>query len=77
METQRTKLAKALRVAAVTLGAALFLAALGWAGESDRRDAVLAEMRNNGAFSRLEAAYPDADEAELVKLYEHGKSERN
>ncbi len=76
MKTQRTQLAKALRVAAATLGAALFLIALGWAGESDRRDAVLAEMRNNGAFTRLEAAYPDADEAELVKLYEDGKNGR-
>lgn len=76
MKTQRTQLSEALRVAAIACGAALFLIALGWAGESDRRDAVLAEMRNNGAFTRLEAAYPDADEAELVKLYEDGKSER-
>lgn len=73
MKTQRTQLSQALRVAVATLGTALFLIALGWAGESDRRDAVLAEMRNNGAFTRLEAAYPDADEAELVRLYEHGK----
>ena len=58
METPRTQLAKALRVAAVTCGVALFLAALGWAGESDI----------------FLAALGWADEAELVKLYEHGKS---
>lgn len=51
-------------VGAFLVGACVF------AGRSDYQDAVLSEMKNNGAYYKLSELHPDASEAELVDLYE-------
>lgn len=51
------------------LGVAL-VALFGIAGQSDYEDAVLQEMKNNGAYYELEQAHPTWNEKQLVEAYE-------
>lgn len=47
----------------------LFALLLGWAGRDDYRDALLTEMHDNGAYTRLSDAHPEMTDAELIELY--------
>lgn len=59
------------------LGIAIFfIVAFGLAGRSDKQDAILAEMKNNGAYYELSQQHPTADDVELIKLYEQTKSKK-
>lgn len=51
-------------ISSLLIGACIF------AGRSDYQDAVLSEMKNNGAYYKLSELHPDASEAELIDLYE-------
>lgn len=44
--------------------------ALAFAGTQDYRDAVISEMKNNGAYYELSEQHPHATDLELIKLYE-------
>lgn len=52
-----------------------FIALLGWVGRSDYEDAVIAEMKNNGAYYELSTQHPEASDSELVNIYEQLKNE--
>lgn len=52
-----------------------FFALLGWAGRSDYEDAVITEMKNNGAYYELSTQHPEASDSELVNIYEQLKNE--
>lgn len=52
-----------------------FFALLGLAGRSDYEDAVITEMKNNGAYYELSTQHPDASDSELVNIYENLKNE--
>lgn len=54
--------------------ALVMFCALGWAGQSDYEDAVIAEMKNNGAYYELSSQHPEASDSELVNIYEHIKN---
>lgn len=41
-----------------------------FAGTQDYRDAVISEMKNNGAYYKLSEQHPHATDLELIKLYE-------
>jgi hypothetical protein len=56
--------------------ALVIFCALGWAGQSDYEDAVISEMKNNGAYFDLSAQHPDATDSELVNIYEQLKNEK-
>lgn len=58
---------KALRTA-LCVGA--FFAALGYAGHMDYEDAVVCEMKNNGAYWELSEKNPQLTDGELVEIYE-------
>jgi len=47
----------------------LFLALAAFGGHYDYRDTVRVEMLDNGSYTRLAEAYPDATEGELIDLY--------
>jgi hypothetical protein len=51
-----------------------FFALLGWVGRSDYEDAVITEMKNNGAYYELSAQHPEASDSELVNIYEQLKN---
>lgn len=51
-----------------------FIALLGIAGRCDYEDAVICEMKNNGAYYELSHAHPHATDHELVVLYEKALS---
>lgn len=53
----------------VVAGVIFFLFALGWAGNSDYEDAVVVEMKNNGAYWELSEQHPNASDSELVSIY--------
>lgn len=55
--------------------ALVMFCALGWAGQSDYEDAVIAEMKNNGAYYELSTQHPEASDSELVDIYEQLKNE--
>jgi hypothetical protein len=55
--------------------ALVMFCALGWAGQSDYEDAVISEMKNNGAYYELSAQHPEASDSELVNIYERLKNE--
>ena len=55
--------------------ALVMFCALGWAGQSDYEDAVVAEMKNNGAYYELSTQHPEASDSELVDIYEQLKNE--
>lgn len=52
-----------------------FFALLGWVGRSDYEDAVITEMKNNGAYYELSTQHPEASDSELVNIYEQLKNE--
>lgn len=52
-----------------------FFALLGWVGRSDYEDAVITEMKNNGAYYELSTQHPEANDSELVNIYEQLKNE--
>ena len=53
--------------------AIVFTIALGYAGNMDYEDAVICEMKNNGAYYTLSEQHPNLSESELVELYEAEK----
>ena len=65
------KLAKIVCNILVGLG---FIVALGYAGNMDYEDAVICEMKNNGAYYTLSEQHPNLSESELVELYEAAKN---
>lgn len=48
---------------------AFLIVAFGLAGRSDKQDAILVEMKNNGAYYQLSQSHPEASEEELINLY--------
>lgn len=50
---------------------ALLLTAVGCGitGHFDHQDAIICEMKNNGAYWELSEQHPQATDAELIKLY--------
>lgn len=56
------------------LGACASIILLGLAGRSDKQDAVLCEMKNNGAYWELAEKYPQASDARLVEIYERERA---
>lgn len=52
----------------IAAGAAL-IAAFSYAASSDYQDAVITDMKNNGAYYTLTEQHPDWSEAELVTYY--------
>lgn len=55
------------------LAIVLILAGLGYAGQCDYEDAVIAEMKNNGWYYTISEEHPDWDESQMVKYYERNK----
>lgn len=47
----------------------VIILALGYAGKSDHKDAVISEMKNNGSYYELSSEHPEASEDSLVKMY--------
>lgn len=60
------KILTTLKYVAIT---AVFAVALGYAGQSDYEDAVVTEMKNNGAYARMSDQHPNMSDADLIKLY--------
>lgn len=52
---------------------AAFAAAMGYAGQSDYEDAIVAEMKNNGAYYRLSDEHPNMTDAQLIEVYKAEK----
>lgn len=52
----------------IAAGAAL-IAAFSYAASSDYQDAVITDMKNNGAYYTLSEQHPDWSDAELVTYY--------
>lgn len=52
----------------IAAGAAL-VAAFSYAASSDYQDAVITDMKNNGAYYTLSEQHPDWSDAELVTYY--------
>lgn len=55
------------------LGLCALTVLLGIAGRSDKQDAVLCEMKNNGAYQELAEQHPQATDAQLIEMYERNK----
>lgn len=53
----------------IALGSALLVGGLLWGGACDYYDAVVTEMKNNGAYWEMTDAHPDWSEAEIVAAY--------
>ena len=51
------------------IGIAL-VAAFSYAAKSDREDAILTEMKNNGSYYELSEQHPGASDAELIQIYQ-------
>lgn len=51
------------------IGIAL-IAAFSYAAKSDREDAILTEMKNNGSYYELSEQHPGASDAELIQIYQ-------
>lgn len=60
-------IARALMTAA---GAAAIIALIGLAGRSDYDDALIVEMKDNGAYHRLASQHPGASDHRLATIYE-------
>lgn len=60
--------------ALTALGIILGVMALGWAGNSDRIDDTVNEMKNNGTYWQLAREYPEASDASLVDIYNHDRA---
>lgn len=52
------------------LAAGVVVAAMVYAGSSDYRDAVVTEMKNNGAYYSMQHEHPDWTERQMVEVYE-------
>lgn len=52
----------------IAAGAAL-VAAFSYAASNDYQDAVITDMKNNGAYYTLSEQHPDWSDAELVTYY--------
>lgn len=52
------------------LSLAAFITLLGLAGRSDYEDALIVEMKDNGAYPRLARQYPGATDHRLATIYE-------
>lgn len=50
-------------------GVIFFILMLGWAGTSDYKDAMVVEMKNNGAYWELSEQHPNASDSELIAIY--------
>lgn len=49
--------------------AAAMTAVFSYAASSDYQDAVITDMKNNGAYYTISTAHPDWSEAEMVTYY--------
>lgn len=47
----------------------VIILALGYAGKSDHKDAVITEMKNNGSYYELLSEHPEASEDSLIEMY--------
>lgn len=56
----------------LAVGAAMTYA-FGMAGQSDYEDAVITEMKNNGAYYQMEEEHPDWSESKMVEVYMESK----
>lgn len=55
----------------------LLVLGLGYAGQSDYEDGVIAEMKNNGEYYRLTEEHPNWTEKQIIKYYTQHEQERN
>ena len=69
-------LGKAMKVIKWTACAAVVLTGFYYAGRMDYEDAVLTEMKNNGAYYTMSQEHPDWDESHMVEVYDAFKKQR-
>lgn len=59
----------------IAAGAAL-IAAFSYAASSDYQDAVITDMKNNGAYYTLSEQHPDWTESQLVDYYNEQRTNK-